>query len=61
MTPSKGTTMADKTRQTEVEGEDAKARRRFLKKAAAGAIATPAAVTLLLSAGTKRARANGYK
>ena len=42
--------MADKPTQTETERQDATARRRFLKKAAAGAIATPAAVTLLLSA-----------
>ena len=49
--------MADKTPETESERQDATARRRFLKTAAAGAVATPAAVTLLLSAGTKRAKA----
>ena len=49
--------ITDKPRQTETEAEDATARRRFLKKAAAGAVATPAAVTLLLSAGTKQGRA----
>jgi hypothetical protein len=52
--------MTDKPAQFETEGEDAIARRRFLKKAAAGTVATPAAVTLLLSAGTKRARAGFY-
>ena len=52
--------MTDKPRQTETEGEDATARRRFLKKAAAGAVATPAAVIMILSAGTKRSRAGGY-
>ena len=52
--------MTDTPRQTETEGERAPARRRFLKKAAAGAIATPAAVTLLLAAGTKRSRAGVY-
>ena len=43
------------------EKEDVKtkeaARREFLKKAGKVGIATPAAVTLLLSAGTKRAKA----
>ena len=52
--------MIDKPQQTETDGEDATARRRFLKKATAGAVATPAAVILLLSAGTKGARAGGY-
>ena len=33
------------------------ARRDFLKKAAAVGIATPAAVTLMLAAGTKRSKA----
>ena len=56
----KGSQMTDKPRQTETERQDVTARRRFLKKAAAGAIATPAAVVLLLSAGTKRARAGDY-
>jgi len=49
--------MADKPSETETAGRDRTARRRFLQKAAAGAIATPAAMILLLSAGTKRARA----
>jgi len=52
--------MADKPAQTEIEDGVAAARRRFLKKAAVGAVATPAAVTLLLSAGTKRTRAAIY-
>ena len=43
------------------EKEDAKVkeddRRDFLKKAAKAGVVTPAAVTLLLSAGTKRAKA----
>ena len=49
--------MTDQRRQVETEGERAPAPRRFLKTAAAGAIATPAAVTLLLAAGTRRAKA----
>ena len=36
------------------------ARRDFLKKAAKVGIATPAAVTLMLAAGTKRARAGFF-
>ncbi len=41
---------------------DANARREFLHKAAVAGIATPAAVTLMLAAGTKRARAGiGYQ
>ena len=52
--------MTDKPRQTETEGESATARRRFLKTAAAGAVATPAAVTLMLAAGTRRAKAGNF-
>ena len=49
--------MTDKPQDTETKRETTMARRRFLKKATAGAIATPAAMTLLLSAGAKRAKA----
>ena len=49
--------MTDKQRQAETKGEDATARREFLHKAAKVGIATPAAVTLMLAAGNKRARA----
>jgi hypothetical protein len=49
--------MTEKPPKAETERTAAEARRRFLKKAAAGAVATPVAVTLLLSAGTKRAQA----
>ena len=52
--------MADKTPETATERQAARARRRFLKKAAAGAIATPAVVIMILSAGTRRSRAGGY-
>ena len=39
-------------------GTSTEARREFLHKAAKVGIATPAAVTLMLAAGNKRARAN---
>ena len=44
-----------KTDKKATAGQDA--RRAFLRKAATVGMATPAAVTLLLSAGTKRAKA----
>jgi len=48
--------LAMKAEKEDVKTKEA-ARREFLKKAGKVGIATPAAVTLLLSAGTKRAKA----
>jgi hypothetical protein len=47
-----------KTEQKATTRKDA--RRTFLRKAATVGLATPAAITLLLSAGTKRARATAF-
>jgi hypothetical protein len=44
-------------RKTDEKSSGRKARRKFLKEAAVGAAVTPPAVTMLLSAGSRRAMA----